>query len=121
MNTQIRYRETEAEPFRPVLTTNFKEGVSFATFTPDNKLVYAITNLGRDKSALVLMDPATCEELEQLYTNDKYDLRGIWYSDARRNTCAVTKSASAAGTRPKTNISSMRAATARWAPTTSTT
>ena len=84
VNTQIRYRETEAEPFRPVLTTNFKEGVSFATFTPDNKLVYAITNLGRDKSALVLMDPATCEELEQLYTNDKYDLRGIWYSDAQK-------------------------------------
>lgn len=88
VNTQIRYRETEAEPFRPVLTTNFKEGVSFATFTPDNKLVYAITNLGRDKSALVLMDPATCEELEQLYTNDKYDLRGIWYSDAQKN-CRV--------------------------------
>lgn len=88
VNTQIRYRETEAEPFRPVLTTNFKEGVSFATFTPDNKLVYAITNLGRDKSALVLMDPATCEELEQLYTNDKYDLGGIWYSDAQKN-CRV--------------------------------
>ena len=90
VNTQIRYRETEAEPFRPVLTTNFKEGVSFATFTPDNKLVYAITNLGRDKSALVLMDPATCEELEQLYTNDKYDLRGIWYSDAQKKLQGVS-------------------------------
>ena len=60
VNTQIRYRESEAEEFRPVLTTNFKEGVSFATFTPDNRMVYAITNLGRDKDALVLMDPATC-------------------------------------------------------------
>lgn len=90
VNTQIRYRETEAEPFRPVLTTNFKEGVSFATFTPDNKLVYAITNLGRDKSALVLMDPATCEELEQLYTNDKYDLGGIWYSDAQKKLQGVS-------------------------------
>ena len=90
VNTQIRYRETEAEPFRPVLTTNFKEDVSFATFTPDNKLVYAITNLGRDKSALVLMDPATCEELEQLYTNDKYDLGGIWYSDAQKKLQGVS-------------------------------
>ena len=68
VNTQIRYRESEAEEFRPVLTTNFKEGVSFATFTPDNRMVYAITNLGRDKDALVLMDPATCEEKEVLYT-----------------------------------------------------
>ena len=90
VNTQIRYRETEAEPFRPVLTTNFKEGVSFATFTPDNKLVYAITNLGRDKSALVLMDPATCEELEQLYTNGKYDLGGLWYSDAQKKLLGVS-------------------------------
>ena len=45
-------------------------------------MVYAITNLGRDKVALVLMDPATCEEIEQLYVNDKYDLDNIWYSDA---------------------------------------
>ena len=80
VNTQIRYRETEADEFRPVLTTNFKEGVNFATFTPDNRMVYAITNLGRDKDALVLMDPATCEEKEVLYTNDTYDLEGVWYS-----------------------------------------
>ena len=73
VNTQIRYRESEAEEFRPVLTTNFKEGVSFATLTPDNRMVYAITNLGRDKDALVLMNPATCEEKEVLYTNDTYD------------------------------------------------
>ena len=30
VNTQIRYRESEAEEFRPVLTTNFKEGVSLS-------------------------------------------------------------------------------------------
>ena len=84
VNSQIRYRETEADEFRPVLTTNFKESASFATFTPDNKLVYAVTNLGRDKSALVLMDPATCREIEEIYTNDKYDLGGIWYSNAQK-------------------------------------
>ena len=90
VNTQIRYRESEAEEFRPVLTTNFKEGVSFATFTPDNRMVYAITNLGRDKVALVLMDPATCEEIEQLYVNDKYDLDNIWYSDAQKKLLGVS-------------------------------
>lgn len=47
VNTQILYRETEEQPFRPVLTTNFKETVNFATFTPDNKMVYALTNIGR--------------------------------------------------------------------------
>lgn len=90
VNTQIRYRETEQEEFRPVLTTNFKEGVSFAAFTPDNKQVYAFTNLGRDKSALVLMDPATCEEKEVLYTNDRYDLGNAWYSDAQQKLLGVS-------------------------------
>ncbi len=90
VNTQIRYRETEEEEFRPVLTTNFKESVSFAAFTSDNKQVYAVTNLGRDKSALVLMDPATCEEIEQLYVNDKYDLDGLWYSNTQKKLLGVS-------------------------------
>lgn len=89
VNTQLLYRETEDQDFRPVLTTNFKESVSFLEFTPDDKLVYAATNLGRDKVALVLMDPATCEELELLYENPKYDLGSISYSRKRRKLLAA--------------------------------
>lgn len=80
VNTQILYRDSEEEDFRPVLTVNFKESVNFLEFTPDNKYVYAATNLGRDKEVLVLMDPATCEELELLYENDRYDISSISYS-----------------------------------------
>ena len=83
VNTQILYRENDGEEFRPVLTTNFKEEVSFLEFTPDNRHVYAATNLGRDKVSLVLMDPATCEELEQLFSHEKYDVEGISYSRKR--------------------------------------
>ena len=89
VNTQILYREHEAEEFRPVLTTNFKESVDFMEFTPDNRLVYAATNLGRDKVALVLMNPATCEELEQLYAHDQYDVSSISYSRKRKKLLAV--------------------------------
>ncbi|MEG1645634.1 MAG: S9 family peptidase [Alistipes sp.] len=90
VNTQILYRATEQEPFKPVLTTSFKESVSFANFTPDNKLVYAETNIGRDKTALVLMDPATCTEIEELYKNEKYDLGSVWYSDVQKKLLAVS-------------------------------
>lgn len=90
VNTQILYRETEEQPFRPVLTTNFKETVNFATFTPDNKMVYALTSIGRDKTALVLMDPATCEEKEVLYTNDKYDISGLGYSELKKKLTSVS-------------------------------
>lgn len=89
VNTQILYRDNDGEEFRPVLTTNFKEEVSFLEFTPDNRHVYAATNLGRDKVSLVLMDPATCEELEQLFSHEKYDVEGISYSRKRGKLLAV--------------------------------
>ena len=89
VNTQILYREHEEEEFRPVLTTNFKESVDFMEFTPDNRLVYAATNLGRDKVALVLMNPATCEELEHLYAHEQYDVSSISYSRKRKKLLAV--------------------------------
>ena len=83
VNTQILYRDNDTEEFRPVLTTNFKEEVAFLDFTADNSMVYAATNLGRDKIALVLMDPATCEEKEFLFEHPKYDVAGIAYSRRR--------------------------------------
>ena len=84
VNTQVLYRDTEDEPFRPVLTTNFKDVVSFMEFTPDNREVYAATNLGRDKTVLVRMDPSTCKELELLYENERYDISSISYSRKRK-------------------------------------
>ncbi len=89
VNTQIVYRDNEDEDFRVVLTTNFKDSVSFLDFTPDNKYVYAGTNLGRDKTVLVLMDPATCEELELLYENERYDISNISYSRKRKKLLGV--------------------------------
>lgn len=89
VNTQILYRDNDQEEFRPVLTTNFKEMVNFLDFTPDNRYVYAATNLGRDKVALVLMDPATCREMEFLYEHPKYDVDGISYSRYRKKLLAV--------------------------------
>lgn len=89
VNTQILYRDTEDEPFRPVLTTNFRDVVSFMEFTPNNKEVYAATNLHRDKTILVRMDPATCEELEVLYENERYDIASISYSRKRKKLLSV--------------------------------
>mgnify|MGYP003370866532 CR=1 FL=1 len=84
VNTQLLYRDTEQEEFRPVLTTDFRDVVSFMDFTPDNKQVYAATNLGRDKIVLVRMNPATCEELELLFEHPQYDLSSIGYSRKRK-------------------------------------
>lgn len=89
VNTTLLYRPDDTEPFRPVLTTNFRESVSLMEFTPDDRLVYAATNLHRDKVALVLMDPADCSELEQLYEHPRYDISSITYSRRRKKLLAV--------------------------------
>ncbi|HZK03489.1 MAG TPA: S9 family peptidase [Bacteroidaceae bacterium] len=80
VNTQILYRKSETEEFTPVITTNFKEEINLVAFTPDNLYVYAITNLGRDKSQLVIMNPETCQEIKTIYWNDQYDISGVNYS-----------------------------------------
>ena len=89
VNTQILYRDHDNEDFRAVLTTSFKDSVDFIIFTPDNKYVYTATNLGRDKSVLVLMDPATCKEIEVLYENPTYDISSISYSRKRKKLLGV--------------------------------
>jgi len=84
VNTQILYRETETDEFRPVLTTSFKETLSPDFFTFDNKYLYATSNINRDKQAAVIFDPSTGKEIEVLYENDNYDVSGIAYSRKRK-------------------------------------
>lgn len=80
VNTSLLYRENEEGAWAPVLTTNFKESLSPRFFTFDNKMLYATSNIGRDKEAVVVFDPATGEEVEELYANETNDVAGITYS-----------------------------------------
>jgi len=84
INTQIQYRDTEDQEFRPVLTTNFKESVSPEFFDFENKNVYATSNLGRDKSVVVRFDIANGKEMEVLYENTRYDVSSVFYSRKRK-------------------------------------
>lgn len=99
VNQSVLYRETEEEAFVPIITTNFKETLSPAVFTADNQKIYAISNLGRDKDALVIFDPKTAKEEEMLYENDKYDISGISYSRKNKKLKAVSYTAHSGVTR----------------------
>jgi len=80
VNQQLLYRNNEAEEFKPILTTSFKESMSVQFFTFDNKLMYAVSNIGRDKTAAVIFDPQTAEETEVLYENPDYDVDRLSFS-----------------------------------------
>lgn len=84
VNSVLMYRETEDAPFKEVLTTNFRETVEPLFFSFDNKFVYASSNLGRDKSAIVKFDIANGKEMELMYENPYVDVSGLSYSKKRK-------------------------------------
>lgn len=90
VNTSLLYRADEHGEFKTVLTTNFKEELSPKFFTFDNKKLYAGSNLGRDKSAIVIFDPETGKEEEVLFENDNYDVSGLSYSKKDKKLIAAS-------------------------------
>ncbi|HVP36058.1 MAG TPA: S9 family peptidase [Terriglobales bacterium] len=90
VNTSLLFRESEKDTFRVVLTTNFKETFSPLFFTFDNKNLYATSNLGRDKMAIVKFDPGTGKELEMIYENPEVDVSGMEYSRLRKVPTFIT-------------------------------
>lgn len=90
VNTTLLYRPNEKEKFQEVLTTNFKETLSPQFFDPKNpSVVYAVSNIGRDKAAAVRYDLVQKKELEELYHNDVVDVEGIGYSRKRKVATSV--------------------------------
>jgi len=90
VNQTILYRDTEKDQFKPILTTSFKETMSPQLFTFDNKMLYALSNLGRDKSALVTFDPATGKEKEVLFETQEADIEGIDFSRKDKKLLSVS-------------------------------
>lgn len=87
-NTYL-YRDDGSSAFREVLTTSFRDAFAPQCFTADNRKLYAASNLGRDKLAIVLVDPATAQEEELVYARDDVDVAGIAWSKARRRASFV--------------------------------
>lgn len=91
VNTSILYRATEEEEFQSVLTTSFKETVYPLYFDFDNsETVYALSNLGRDKVAIVKMNIRTAEELELIYEHPEVDITYLSYSRKRKVPTTIT-------------------------------
>ena len=80
----LLYRETEEQEFRPILTTGFKDQVSPYFFSADNRQLYATSNIGRDRKALVMIDPSTGKETQLLYSHPEVDVGGAGWSRLRK-------------------------------------
>ncbi|MCL4111613.1 UNVERIFIED_CONTAM: hypothetical protein GTU68_002029 [Idotea baltica] len=78
------YRANETDEFKSVIQLNFKDALNLSFFDFDNNLMYASSNLGRDKQAIVLIDPATMEEKEVIFSHEEVDVKSISYSKKRK-------------------------------------
>jgi dipeptidyl aminopeptidase/acylaminoacyl peptidase len=84
VNTSLLYRADEKSPFKTVITTNFKESLSPLVFSFDNNKLYAISNINRDKSAIVLIDPATANEERVVFEHPDVDAGSLGWSRKRQ-------------------------------------
>jgi dipeptidyl aminopeptidase/acylaminoacyl peptidase len=89
VNSTLLYRETESEEFSPIMTTNFKEGVSPLFFDFDNKTFYASSNIGRDKSVIVRYNPVTKQEEEVIFSHPEVDVHSLSWSRKYKKLIAV--------------------------------
>ncbi len=91
VNTSILYRETEADDFKTVATYSYKDEVDLKFFTFDNKNVYALSNLNRDKKVVTIYNIAEGVELDTvLFKNEDVDVSGLYYSRKRKVLTAAT-------------------------------
>ena len=84
VNKTLLYRDSEADAFKPLLTTNFREAVDIVGWTADSKAMYVASNRGRDKTALFEFDPKTAKEGKLIYENANVDVSALGWSRARK-------------------------------------
>lgn len=80
----LLYRDDEADDFRALATTDFRETLSPLLFTFDDRKLYVASNRGRDRMAIFEFDPGTALEGTLLFEHDEVDVAGLGHSHTRR-------------------------------------
>lgn len=84
VNRKVLYRETESDPFKVLVTTNFKDYFVPVLFSFDNTFFYAVSNIQRDKKVIVAFDPRSAKETSVLFEHPAFDVGGLSYSKKRK-------------------------------------
>jgi len=90
VNSKIYSRADNKSEFKKILELDFKNSFDPIFFTFDNKNVYASTNLGRDKKAIVEYDLSKKQEIRTVYENNEVDVTHLAYSKKRKVLLSVT-------------------------------
>ncbi len=80
LHATLLYRDTEAEPFRSLFTTDYRTEVAPLFFSSDNKKIYARSNRSREFFSLVLIDPKQPAREKLIFSPETVDLDTAIYS-----------------------------------------
>jgi len=84
LETVLLYRETEEAEFTPIVRTDYRTSVAPVLFTFDDKRLYTLSNRGRDRLSLVVVDPKNPDAEELIFEPPQVDLGGVGYSRKRK-------------------------------------
>lgn len=76
--THLLFRNNEEEEFRTILSSNWKDMVAPLFFDADNKHLICVSNLDRNRTALVRLNPENSSDIEVLFEHDEVD---VWWAD----------------------------------------
>ena len=80
----VYYRENEEEEFQKIFTTDFTTAFYPKMFTFDNKNLYVVSNIGRDKQVIQVFDPRKKKILSTVFSHPDVDVSSFSYSKKRK-------------------------------------
>ncbi len=80
VNEKILFKKDKNAAFKEVISLNFKETLYPICFTENGTSVYALSNLNRDKVALVIFDLLLAKETEVIYQHNDVDITDMGFS-----------------------------------------
>lgn len=90
VNETILFRADDKTAFKPIIVNNFKNLVQPIAFTGVKNNFYAISNVNRDKTALVEINAENGHEEKVLFATDKGDVEDFGYSKKKREIEYIT-------------------------------
>jgi prolyl oligopeptidase PreP (S9A serine peptidase family) len=84
VNETILYRANEKKAFKPIIKSNFNDKVEPVAFTGEKNYFYALSNVDRDKTAVVVIDAESGKEVKVVYASATADIMDLAYSKNKR-------------------------------------
>jgi dipeptidyl aminopeptidase/acylaminoacyl peptidase len=84
VNETILYRANEWAPFKSIVKSNFNDRVEPIAFTGEKNYFYALSNVNRDKTAVVEIDADNGKEIKVVYASARADIMDVSYSKSKR-------------------------------------